>query len=370
MRSSRLFTNLISLGLVSGCQDLPEIGEHVWTGEHVEIWASDGLSACGGSFLEVDRHAARLKEQAKEVGVPTDDAQRFKYYWFDESERDIVDTVCDGYACFIRDSVYSPSMPDFHEITHASIPRIAASDTPFSIAEGVATVFGNFKLDSELRTISPVLPPLQNLLDSNRPSSDEYPAAAHFVRLLLGDDPRAGASALVASDKGARYSEIRKASLSAGLPFDEVAVRYSEFTLMDKNQPRHSISECDRTPEPWTSGRLEISGALACEAHDSLGPFRGRIWRVHTFEVTGEEEQLFRMTWDSLSGIRFSVERCQPSLSMHAYDGATTRLAFLGDGPSQGYRFLAPGRYWIYVETRSDSIGDPSYHFQASPVDF
>lgn len=106
--------------IVGGCheQDFPHFGTLRYDSDNFEVWASDGLEACGGTFEYAEKWLAAFRQRVGERGSPA----RHTFYWLSEDEYNR--GICPvGIACaYLRANViYSTVIPVEHEIVHTEL---------------------------------------------------------------------------------------------------------------------------------------------------------------------------------------------------------------------------------------------------------
>src|SRR4029079_18942969 len=86
----------VLLALVGGCQEegLPHFGTLRYASDNYEVWASEGLEACAGTFPYVENWLPAFRERISQH----DDPAKHTFYWLspDEYDRDICPV---GIAC-------------------------------------------------------------------------------------------------------------------------------------------------------------------------------------------------------------------------------------------------------------------------------
>ena len=166
---------LVPLVLAGCAPEQVEFGTRAWVGEHLEVWTSEGVTVCGGSFEALDRHAAETSEYAMARGVETR-ASPYRYYWVQPDE--LQGGPCsEGPApgCFSprNDAVYATRFYP-HEVVYA---EFAWGHSSF-VDEGFATLLGGS------RFVDVADGPVQTIIEeaSGRALSGEhYEVAAKFV---------------------------------------------------------------------------------------------------------------------------------------------------------------------------------------------
>lgn len=367
--TSRWCAVFLLLTSVSACYqtppDHPVVGDLIWRGEHVEVWGTSNRRVCGGSFQAIDRYSELLARFADRYDVVSK-AEPFRYYWYDEEQRDLIEELCTGSACSTGEAVYASGVPDLHEIVHSKWESIAGPGRPSKIAEGLATILGNAHFEVFFGVISPEHPALEELLVPGRTPGEWYAAAAYFTRLAVETDPYAGFSVFGSLGEDAGYEEIRSALTEAGMEFERIEQVYNSKPLRTRDSANLSIYECSLPLDAWENdGRVVLSGDLRCESPDALGPRNGQVWMLRTFEIPAAfADVLLEIRWVAVSGVLMGFSSCDEVLrfprdssfgedSLVGFEQAGTRVTV-----------LTPGKYWLRVSI--DEFSGPSNPFELS----
>jgi hypothetical protein len=331
-----------------GYDDLPEFGALVYEGDDFEVWASEGLEACGGTHAYTEGWLAAFRRRVGEHGSPT----HHRFNWL--SPEDQEDTPCsDGAAACAFTSrpskpIYTSNIPHEHEIVHVELaPQVGHP----LLTEGAAELFGSIGGPS-----STFIVPIRELVGGDVPGLG-YPSAGRFSRYLLDthgldayfDLLNAGADAGDASELDAAFRETLDVTL------EEAITDYETFSPCAPPRWRLYDYECgDLPPTPWVSpDRWEQTIALDCGEADVIGP-RGdepQIWTLRALEV--ETDGTFEIMVASDAPATAHLEPCfrgcfDETGAIPPSPSATTERS---SGPS----VLPPGRYWMRVEHPAES---------------
>lgn len=333
----RLLPLLLCLGTAS-CADFELPGELVWSGEYLDVYASEGLQACGGSFDFMDTFIGRL---SAELGLHPPSSP-VSFHFVDADDWASVDCAPHAAACFFPgEGVVSPDLPEEHELTHAVLD--VDSEVPL-LEEGLAEVFGTDYV------VSPVAsgPRVEDLLREN---SVHYGVAGHFVGFLV---ERHGAAAVVELNEktGAGYESIA-AAFSEVLDSDlETELElYENYPKCESHGYRRALFECALEPESPLSpvSGWDIDVELGCEDQTALGPRFGEMWTIRTFDVSaalGETSMVLSREDDGVG--RVEVFRCEPRC------GEDRPYEVGAEGEPLRLR---EGRYWVKFTRPVDASG-------------
>jgi hypothetical protein len=254
----------------------PELGEFVARGEHVEVWASEGLEVCGGNVEHMDRFVERFREV---VGPRPEGEEVHRYYVLDEA--DWLETACpersEGCTAARRTVYTRVGIPVLHELVHAEI--YGRHDS--YLEEGIAELYGSPKLAS-----APGERSVEEGIDIRgiHIPAEDYPRAAHFARFLVdrhGIDGFLRVRDRTAADSG--YEAVDRAfeaelGVSLDAELDDYYEGYPDWCL-DVGY-RVPLVECELEARPWVDGAYEMAVDLACDSPETLGPFHDEVpWR-------------------------------------------------------------------------------------------
>ncbi len=248
-----------------------------WFGEHLAI-GTDGVTACGGSFEAMDRHADLVgKELMAEEGFELD-------VYVLPPNFDFADGPCEDSACSYESEIWTTYLPASHEIVHGvrsnAVGWSAVREAPSVLEEGLAEVYGD-----DVSTVAPtaMLAPVEDVLDGDVVGLAEYQRAGHFVRYLLEryslDEVMDLASAGRSVTLEAAFEEVLGESLT------RVLADYAQYPICSRNDWRIPILECAGERTPWIAEaprRVSWTFLVSCDDDDVIGP---RFGRVYTTEV-------------------------------------------------------------------------------------
>lgn len=335
----------------------PELGEFVARGEHVEVWASEGIEVCGGNVEHMDRFVARFREV---VGPRPEAEAVHRYYVVDEE--DWLETACReaSQGCTVKGrTIYTRAgIPYLHELVHAEI--YGRHDG--YLEEGIAELYGSPKL-----TRSPGEGSVEEGIDLRGIyiPADDYPRAAHFSRFLV--DRHGIDGFLRVRDRTSAqsdYASVDWAFESAlGVSLDAELERYASYPdrCLDAGY-RIPLVECELEALPWDEGEHELAIELECGSPDTLGPFHGEIFALGAMEI-GElavYEIGYRAPGAADAGvwiIKCDSECAEPPREdrEHPWEPGFTVVA-VRDGQRVEHQ-LYPGKYWLRLARPSEAPG-------------
>jgi len=338
------------VALASGCQEeLPEIGAQIYQGDDFEVWASDGLVACGGTHAYTEGWLAAFRRRLGAEARPTS----HRFFWL--SPEDIDRTPCSlgtGACAFTSrtpKSIYTPLIPHEHEIVHVELAHLVG---PPLLTEGAAEMFGTSRVGpNELNSY-----PVGELLDGDRITGLGYPSAGRFSRFLVDTY---GMDTYFDLLREAEPKETERGLRDAfddalGIPVDDVIAEYETFPACDSPRWRYHDYECEDLPaHPWsTATRWQESIALDCAENDVIGPRPDdfypssvdMIWVLRAIDVETPGLHLLRL--ESSEPATAYLEPCVGG----CFDGGPAAAGLFASVEIPPFiADLAVGRYWLRV---------------------
>lgn len=302
--------------LVGACQQaheepFPRFGTLQYESESFEVWASDGLQACGGTYDYMERWLAAFRERVGDHGNPA----RHTFYWVGPADFEL-ELCTTGVACSYPSAnvIYSTIIPAEHEIVHAELD----AQPPSVLVEGAAEVFGSIASPMTISTMS-----IDPLLVEEQIPGVGYQTAGRFSRFII---ERHGIDAYFALYEALDGASGRKAFAEAvedtlGVGLTELEEGFEDTTPCSVAHWRYFDYECSTLPlTPWESPtRWSDDIDLSCAADDVIGPRRGLVWTLRAFEV--EHEGAYELTVESPDeSAQVAIVPCATS----CYDDAAT----------------------------------------------
>jgi hypothetical protein len=332
--------------LTWGCEEegLPHFGSLRYESESFEVWASDGLDACGGTFEYTEQWLAAFRERVGGYGNPA----RHTFYWL--SLEDFDPNLCRGsIACAYPFSnvIYSTVMPYEHEIVHVELD----ARPPSILREGAAEVFGS--IESPYMTEVADLDPF---LDAEPIPGFGYQTAGRFSRFIIERHGLEAYFDLYESLDGSRGRDAFAAGVedSLGVELPALVADFEQSSPCSVDRWRFFDYECSTLPiTTWESPtRWTAEIELSCAAPDVIGPRGGFLWTRRALEV--EEAGPYHLRLGSADPTaQVAVFSCdaacfdgQPSTPLPSASIATGSTAMI---------FLGAGRHWLQVEHATDS---------------
>lgn len=357
------------LAVLLGCAPEldPELGEFVARGEHVEVWASEGVEVCGGNVELMDRFVERFRDV---VGPRAEAEAVHRYHVLDEDGwqewADAGGCPAAAGGCTVeRRTIYTQvGLPSLHELVHAEI----YGEHDSYLEEGIAELYGCPRLGGRPgeRSVEAGI----DVRGAYIPHGD-YSRAAHFARFLVdrhGIDGflRARDSTTTESD----YDAVDRAFASTlGVTLGEELERYAGYSdrCVDAGY-RVALLECELPAAPWHDGgrALELAVDLTCDSPTVLGPFHGEIFGLGALEIA--EHGVYDLHFDApgaadaVAWVTACDARCAeeaPGARVTSYDPAFTpdfMVAAIGAGQHVAKR-LHPGKYWLRLARPSHEPG-------------
>jgi hypothetical protein len=327
--------------LMVGCHEegLPHFGSLQYESESFEVWASDGLEACGGTFEHTERWLEAFRERVGEHGSPG----RHTFYWL--TPEDFEDAPCLprlGCAHPTPNVIYSTVIPIEHEIVHTEMAR----RPPSVLREGVAEVFGS--IASPYTTSSIDLDPL---FDDDPIPGGTYQTAGRFSRFII---ERHGIDAYFALFEALHGKTGRDAlavgvEQTLGVELTTLVADFETSSPCSVARWRYFDHECSTLPlTPWESPtRWATEIDLSCTAGDVIGPRQGLVWTLRALQV--EQAGSFELTLDSTDETALvAILSC----NANCFDGEPVPVIPTASMATGGHAsiFLEAGRHWMRVE--------------------
>jgi hypothetical protein len=345
-RRSALGAVVVVVTLASGCQDegLPHFGTLRYEGDSFEVWASDGLEACGGTFGYVEGWLVAFRDRVGDHGSPA----KHTFYWLSQEEFDS-DLCAARNACAYSHSnvIYSTLIPIEHEIVHTELDARPSS----ILREGAAEVFGS--IESPFTTEVADLDPL---LDADQISGYGYPTAGRFSRFIIERHGLDSYLDLYEDLDGAQGRDALAAGIEdvLGVELTTLVSEFEQSSPCSADRWRYFDHECSALPlTPWKSDtRWADEIDLSCAAADVIGPRRDLVWTRRALEV--EQTGSYELTIESADP---TAQVAVFSCDVACYDGQPNPVipsASIATG-GRATVFLTAGRHWLEVEHAAGS---------------
>lgn len=342
MTKDRLWLgSFLGLGLLSGCQppEAPIIGEKVYESESFEVYASEELVACEGTFPAMESWLSSFRARVGENAS----GEEFRFFWLTEDDYEMSPCQDFSFGCAKRSfgDAYSMGIPLPHEIVHLELRH---ERPPLFLEEGAAEFFGASWQIKDL--VDPV--DEEGLFDSFT-DKETYVEAGKLTRYLVdefGDEAYFELYRRTPRDAGrSKVDDVMREVLEVSL--DEVLEGYAGFAPACHVENWRSFDyECGEMPllMPEEDGSWYFGLDMGCEEESVVGPREGRIWMRRAFEVeeaTRYELELFSSNGDADARLRVVScdESCMP--------GEESELKI--DITGVVWRDLLPGRHWFEV---------------------
>lgn len=354
-------------GLVACAPDLePKLGSFVERGEHIEVWASDGIEVCGGNVEHMDRFIERFREI---VGEPPE-AERHRYYVLDDENYE--HTPCGELSkgCVADHDAYARLViPLTHELVHAEI----YGEHDSFLEEGIAVAFGDPEIGGHpvRGTVEEGLEVVGSLLPY-----EYYEIAGHFTRFMIdrwGVDGFLRVRKLTSYDSN--YDDVDQAfrtALSVQLD-DELKEHDGYPTLCVNAGYRFPMLECAIEPSPWTDDATFVESVdLSCSSPDVLGPFHGEIFTLRAFEIM--ELARYDVEFEAQGAEEAStwITKCDSECAElpredreYPYEPAQIAVEIREGIPHD--LLLYPGKYWIRMARPVEQPGPATLTVTARP---
>jgi hypothetical protein len=338
---------LLVLALALACEDPNPPQSLYYDGDHLEVWASEGLEACNGTFPYMEAWLSAFRER---VGRP-DSAVRHTFYWLSPEEFDVAPCT-NAVACASPRSnvIYSSFVPAEHELVHTELE----GRPPSFLREGAAEAFGctdRYNLVNE--------PSIESLADERQILRPDYQAAGRFSRFLID---RFGVDAyldLYAGLEGIEGSEGLATGIADILEEDlsSLVADFEQRSTCRLEAWRFYDVECSvlplvawQDPDHWSA-----TVDLACETPDVIGPRNDIVWARRALHVPETDRYTLSIETDDPSAVAtiFSCQAtCKPRDELTVVMIPAATIAY----PTT--LVLDAGRHWLRIEQAVD-VGAP-----------
>jgi hypothetical protein len=335
---------LLALALPVACEDPDAPQSPYYDGAHLEVWASDGLEACNGTFPYMEAWLSAFRDR---VGR-SDSEVRHTFYWQSPEEFEASPCV-DAVACaFPRtDVIYSSIVPEEHELVHTELEGWPSS----LLREGAAEVFGSA---GHFDVVN--VPSIESLADERRIPGPAYQTAGRFSRFLIdrfGIDAYLDLYAGLDADAGreglaAGVADILEADLSS------VVADFEQQRACRQEAWRFYDVECAALPlEPWQDpDRWSATVDLACDAPDVIGPRFDTVWARRALHVPETDRYTLSIASDDPSAV-VTIFSCNASCGRA--DESTVVMIPAATIEHATTLELDAGRHWLRIEQAAGS---------------
>ncbi len=328
---------IVLLAATSSCaEEPPHFGTLRYRSDALEVFASEDLQACGGTFRYTEEWLAGFYDRLGRSDPPA----RQRYYWGNAEDFFGAEACSTGEGCawLERQTAYGLHVPMEHEHAHLGL---GPARPPSVLEEGAAVVFG--------ATIEGAPDSGADLADgfAQRPIDPKlYAAAGRLSRMII--DKHGIDDYLELYE---RLDGIEGLAATADVFGDVTGDELSpllEAAAGDDCRPElfsyHDVA-CLQTPAtPWsteTSWRVVVE--LDCAGRDVVGPTEGRIWTWRRLEVKQPVRLSFRLSGDARAGGRAIVAECGSCYADSSFGGIRFEL----EVNKVERQSMLPGNYWI-----------------------
>lgn len=288
----RLSTSVLVLLLVIACQDEPSSWKDdytfVWHGEYVSVYGYERSveEACGGSFAAIDMHTASILES-----FGTHEPIHYEYRWMSP---EFFQGRCKpgAAACTAYGEPWTESVPQMHEISHATLYASWDNACPSFLDEGLAEYFSSPRWSGDKL---PEPSTVGDILTGAPIQSSEYSVAGHFASFLMEEFGSEAVKelcyAIPFNNTMMDWDQAAEEVLGLSLP--ELLALYETYPLCTQQQYRARVWECAGQPDvTYTGEELTFYVDSECESERVLGPVSDkaiavrRVW--FTEDITAQ----------------------------------------------------------------------------------
>lgn len=347
---------LLVLALALACEDDAGIPQSLrYDGADLEVWASDGLQACEGTFPYMEAWLSAFRER---VGR-SDSAVRHTFYWLSPEEFEASPCGDDALACaFGRpDVIYSTVVPLEHELVHTELE----GSPPSLLREGAAEVFGSAGYYDVVSRVS-----IEELAEAPRIPGLTYQTAGRFSRLLIdrfGVDAYLDLYASLDGDAGLAGLEAGVADI-LGADLSSLVADFDERRTCRQEAWRFYDVECAELPLiPWQDlDHWSTTIDLDCDAPDVIGPWFDEVWAHRALQIPQTDRYTMSIESDDPSAVvtvyscSADCERADGPIVVVMIPAATiTRPTTLD---------LEAGRHWLRITHAADTDADATVRIE------
>lgn len=324
----------------------PDAPTPYYDGDSLEVWASDGLEACNGTFPYMEAWLSAFRDR---VGR-SDSTVRHTFHWLSLEELDAAPCVgADAVACAFPQSnvIYSSVVPEEHELVHTELE----GRPPSLLREGAAEVFGGTGHYDLVSSSS-----IESLADERRIPGPDYQTAGRFSRFLID---RYGIDAYLDLYAGLDAVEGR-AGFAAGVAdilgadLSSLADDFEERPVCRQEAWRFYDVECSVLPlESWQDpDHWSATVDLACDAPDVIGPRFDTVWARRALHIAETDRYTMSLESDDPSAV-VTIFSCNATCVSE--EGPTVVMIPAATIEHATTLVLDAGRHWLRIEHAADS---------------
>ncbi len=348
-----------------------------WTreGEVVTVhgYGTDEDTVCPGTFDALDRVALAI---ADEHGFDLD-GLNIDYHYVDR-DRFFDEPWCPGgaSACAGEGRVKSPTIPHFHELSHA-VDQVFLPYRSSPLAEGFATIHrsptaAGFELDRHAGHDAPEhWGDIVAILLDQPTYAAQFSRVGHFTSFLVdryGIEATNDLSGQLPED--ATFGDWRrKLDQTLGEPFGDVIDHYANYPHCTTDQYRSKLWECAGEPEFATSAGadpISLDVELDCGDSRAIGVEGGTLLTYRRFVVEGTDTANYHVQLrdgGTLQHGRVLIERCdltcpEDPIEATVWGQPTPSV----EGLDTTLHGLAPGDYAVVIR------GSGAYTLDVEPM--
>lgn len=345
------------LVFTSACQpetDRPVLGDLLYEGDYVDVYANPGTPICAGSFAEIDRVSHELRKFAEQWNVSWME-RKYRYNWLDEEEWTETRPCGSNKACHYTAHLDTPSTIYarslfLHEVVHAVFGPAQQSLPIFE--EGLAEILA----DGE----SAVLPGFDSTSLSslyaeslNGISRQEYHKAAFATRFLLDHYGEAGMNIITSTTRMMSYDQLQDLLTRSNLSIELLDEQLLAAQVCELPGTRVNLPECTSGEVKWKDITHSIRTTLDCDDTSTHGPVNGNAYKVITLTIPtpGSYEITISSDHDEISG---KLGRCNKTICEFT-DSASREHELTLTTQERTTATLSAGKHWLRLQVPFDS---------------
>lgn len=359
------FTSMILIG--PGCEEPPILGDLQYEGIYFDVYASEGIDICKGTYPALERFAGDLIQVGTKYDMPVR-TDKSTYYWVSADEWEQTPGSCPANAgCTIERRknrapwIYSRFF-SLHEVVHAKIRPALYSHAVF--AEGLAVSLDNHLGSHKDYVVESldfgelIARGGEDILD------DDYARAGYLVRSLLDGYPTEIGMAMDAVYFDMDANETREKLRANGIDFDDAQMLLDASPSCATSGFRLDLPECSDAREtvhygaPEGDETLVFSSDLDCDSVGVAGSREGERHRTMKFSLS--RPRAVTMALHTSSNVVARVGRCGRKIC-ESVTQEQSESEILVRAEQSVAMDLTAGEYWVTFEQKfatSDVVED------------
>lgn len=332
------------------------IGELLYEGDYVDVYASPGTTICAGSFAEIDRFSHELRQYAEQWNVSWLD-EKYRYNWLSDEDWWATRPCGSGEAChyaaFLDDpsTVYAREL-FLHEVVHAMFGPAHQSHPIFKeglaeiLADGEGAVLPGFDSTS----LSSLYAASHNGLNLT-----EYHKAAFITRFLLDYHGEAGMNIITRATRQMSFDHLERIAAQNHLSIDLLDEQLLGSRTCALPGTRINLPECTSDEVDWVDITRSVRITLACSEGSAHGPINGKTHTTIAFTVPKDDSYEIMLSSDN-GEVSGKIGRCGRPICQFTDTASEKYEIDLRKG--RNITTLIAGKHWLSLRVALDDTAD------------